>query len=247
MRRRAFTLIELLVVIAIIAILAAILFPVFARAREQARKTACLSNMKQMGTGILMYVQDYDETLPMTNYSNTIDHNSDWGVSYILWCDLIMPYTKNYQVFICPSRPTESLNRTGGWGKVTRPKGYAESSYVNGWTYSNTSGLIGLAAVQVPAERIILAEMPYEIFDAGLWYIGYDYYVMQTHGPQINWGFLDGHSKCLRPSQTIKPRLMWNLTDSYPFLVGPWDGWYMAPDEPTAQNYVMSHYLSSDM
>ena len=63
-RKRAFTLIELLVVIAIIAILAAILFPVFARAREQARKTTCLSNLKEIGTASLMYVQDYDETFP---------------------------------------------------------------------------------------------------------------------------------------------------------------------------------------
>src|SRR5207249_3020322 len=65
--RRAFTLIELLVVIAIIAILAAILFPVFAQAREKARQTVCLSNMKQVGIGLQMYAQDYDETLPMAN------------------------------------------------------------------------------------------------------------------------------------------------------------------------------------
>ena len=67
MKNRAFTLIELLVVIAIIAILAAILFPVFAQAREKARQTACLSNAKQLGTATIMYVQDYDETLPLIN------------------------------------------------------------------------------------------------------------------------------------------------------------------------------------
>src|SRR5262245_57150515 len=66
-RKRGFTLIELLVVIAIIAILAAILFPVFARAREQARKATCLSNLRQMGTAVTMYVQDYDETYPIAN------------------------------------------------------------------------------------------------------------------------------------------------------------------------------------
>ncbi len=70
MRRKGFTLIELLVVIAIIAILAAILFPVFARAREKARQTSCLSNLKQLSLGVLMYAQDYDERLPML-YFNT--------------------------------------------------------------------------------------------------------------------------------------------------------------------------------
>ena len=68
-RRHGFTLIELLVVIAIIAVLAAILFPVFAQAREQARQTTCLSNLKQLGTGLTMYAQDYDETLPSWPFS----------------------------------------------------------------------------------------------------------------------------------------------------------------------------------
>ncbi|RYF37083.1 MAG: DUF1559 domain-containing protein, partial [Cytophagaceae bacterium] len=83
--RNAFTLIELLVVIAIIAILAAILFPVFARARENARKTSCLSNMKQMGLGIVQYTQDYDGTYPQ-NYNGS---TTSYG-----WADAIQPYLK---------------------------------------------------------------------------------------------------------------------------------------------------------
>jgi prepilin-type N-terminal cleavage/methylation domain-containing protein/prepilin-type processing-associated H-X9-DG protein len=92
-RNAAFTLIELLVVIAIIAILAAILFPVFARARAQARKIACVSNMKQIGLGFMMYVQDYDETLPPFR---AVRSNADWWTPRMLsWRDAIMPYIKN--------------------------------------------------------------------------------------------------------------------------------------------------------
>src|SRR5579862_862151 len=93
-RKRAFTLIELLVVIAIIAILAAILFPVFAQAREKARQTSCLSNAKQMGLAILMYVQDYDETYPRAC-------PDDWW--QLTWEFTTQPYIKNEQIFKCPS------------------------------------------------------------------------------------------------------------------------------------------------
>ena len=97
-RTKGFTLIELLVVIAIIAILAAILFPVFAQARESARTTSCLSNSRQLGTSLMMYVQDYDETYPWG--ANTegagIDNNDAWP-------DLIFPYVKNDGVYGCPT------------------------------------------------------------------------------------------------------------------------------------------------
>src|ERR1700712_4301073 len=89
-RQRGFTLIELLVVIAIIAILAAILFPVFAKAREKARQTACISNMKQMGLGFMMYVQDNDEAFPSSAY-----YGYGWGGK-------IYPYVKSKPVYTCP-------------------------------------------------------------------------------------------------------------------------------------------------
>jgi prepilin-type N-terminal cleavage/methylation domain-containing protein/prepilin-type processing-associated H-X9-DG protein len=104
---KGFTLIELLVVIAIIAILAAILFPVFAQAREQARKTQCLSNSKQLGLGILMYIEDYDETMiPMYNYGAPLLRTN--GTVYRNdqpWTLMIQPYLKNADILVCPDNP----------------------------------------------------------------------------------------------------------------------------------------------
>ena len=108
-RRRGFTLIELLVVIAIIAILAAILFPVFAQAREAARKTSCLSNLKQMGSAILMYRQDHDETYPQSYYYLN-DNNSSGG--YAQWSGMCQPYIKNWGIFVCPSDKLRGLAPT---------------------------------------------------------------------------------------------------------------------------------------
>jgi prepilin-type N-terminal cleavage/methylation domain-containing protein len=103
-RHKGFTLIELLVVIAILAILAAILFPVFAQAREKARQAACLSNTKQMGLGILMYVQDYDETYSPAYYYNDPDASGNLDLTGInQWSGLVQPYVKNVGIFVCPS------------------------------------------------------------------------------------------------------------------------------------------------
>jgi prepilin-type N-terminal cleavage/methylation domain-containing protein/prepilin-type processing-associated H-X9-DG protein len=92
--QRGFTLIELLVVISIIAILAAILFPVFSRARENARRSSCQSNLKQMGLAFMQYTQDYDETFPMDRYANPLQGS---------WAGILQPYIKSRQLFRCPS------------------------------------------------------------------------------------------------------------------------------------------------
>src|SRR5437870_2813070 len=121
--QRAFTLIELLVVIAIIAILAALLFPVFAEARENARKSACLSNMHQISTSILLYLQDYDEAFPLNRYSR---NGCCTGASQVLysWREAVLPYSKNIDVFKDPSNPDAKVD-TSCWGSPQVPKSYA--------------------------------------------------------------------------------------------------------------------------
>src|SRR5688500_10666298 len=159
--RAGFTLIELLVVIAIIAILAAILFPVFAQAREAARKTACLSNLKQIGTGLMMYSQDFDETHPGVWFgpiaSAPWDQPSD-AATFYKWMDAIFPYVKNEQVFNCPSDSFNGdytfRNRTGqnGYGSYAMSNAYfAPNDAYSGPSSDYNQGVIrGLASIQAP-------------------------------------------------------------------------------------------------
>jgi prepilin-type N-terminal cleavage/methylation domain-containing protein/prepilin-type processing-associated H-X9-DG protein len=185
-RRRGFTLIELLVVIAIIAILAAILFPVFARAREKARQSSCSSNLKQIGLAIMMYAQDYDECYP--NPYHTVTNSP-------LWQDIIQPYMKNTQLLICPSK--------GGtnW--------YA--SY--GWNYQMVAWGMSMAVIMSPAETIMNGDRDggnwhmQPAYEAPL--AGDPAMPVARHNDVANFNFFDGHAKALKLTASYQPVNMW--------------------------------------
>ena len=183
-RNSGFTLIELLVVIAIIAILAAILFPVFAQAREKARAISCTSNLKQISLAMVMYIQDYDELYvdaginpffthidPIDGYDNGANITSDapykgcMGWPCILptgeatFAARLMPYIKSYDVWKCPSANNSAINEGDGWGtsnpaQDVKHPGQKPISY---W-YNVSFERVSEAAIDSPAERVFLTE-----------------------------------------------------------------------------------------
>ena len=168
---RGFTLIELLVVIAIIAILAAILFPVFAQTRAKARQAACLSNLKQISTGLMMYTQDYDEVLPGDHLNTDAGINRPLGfmepvvngvpATYRNWGRDVQPYLKNTQVYICPntsprsqvSNPPGTTPGSPAYNETRLPGGANLSYMLNGIAATKP-----LAAIPAPADIIYLHE-----------------------------------------------------------------------------------------
>jgi len=171
--RRGFTLIELLVVIAIIAILAAILFPVFAKAREKARQASCQSNLKQLALGVLMYVQDYDERVPVCSWPPCWNWSSNRGS---WWWSQIYPYVKNNQLYACPScdfdagvhcRPGSNPTCPGHLGIDIPQINYG---FNEGMIYPGQPTAI--SRMQRPAELLMLADsrctVVYRISNQGL-------------------------------------------------------------------------------
>lgn len=180
--RRGFTLIELLVVIAIIAILAAILFPVFARAREKARQSSCLSNVKQIMTAFLMYTQDYDERTPL---------NMGYVPVEVRWFNTLVPYIKNDQLLQCPSDPDLAIafGQPYSWGFF-----HLDEGNTNLW-----GGAVALAKIKYPAEVMAFGEIAAAGSNWGVFTNvgtgGYARWAPDRHNDGMNVGHVDGHAK----------------------------------------------------
>jgi prepilin-type N-terminal cleavage/methylation domain-containing protein/prepilin-type processing-associated H-X9-DG protein len=222
-KRHGFTLIELLVVIAIIAILAAILFPVFARAREKARQTSCLSNTKQLALGALMYAQDYDSVIPGPRDQNGVTCSVHSGG---MWASNIYPYVKNTQLFICPSRDTDScdMHQCGNSNPTI-------SALVPHVTYAPNCPGLGSgsgrkeAHISKPADMFLLGE---SLRGCGFWRPFYQVPqgncaagTVDIHNDGINVAYCDGHAKWLKTSKahardgnTMRAYLPWANVDT---------------------------------
>jgi prepilin-type N-terminal cleavage/methylation domain-containing protein/prepilin-type processing-associated H-X9-DG protein len=196
---QGFTLIELLVVIAIISILAAILFPVFARARENARRASCMSNEKQLLLSIMQYAQDYDEKyMPMYTSSPTV-----------YWPYLLQPYAKSTQIFDCPSASNNNYSGVAGT--------YAVDYGVNTQLFEDDGSITGraLSSIENPVQTVLLADSSTPTSGAygslrtnpeGYKHLGGNAYDTVSSWPQYrhlettNVGFFDGHVKTMQKS-----------------------------------------------
>lgn len=198
MRRQGFTLIELLVVIAIIAILAAILFPVFARAREKARQASCQSNLKQLSLAFLMYAQDYDEKFPAQNLAHypggpaaypqdacCVERNIAWMV--------IQPYTKNTQLLQCPSENETDFTRPA---TIYGPGGPIHYKFKHAFC-ANGSG-VKLATISWPAEVVMIREYRAAHDDRQCGCRN-----PEPGGRRYNSAFADGHVKVMRAGDSL--------------------------------------------
>jgi prepilin-type N-terminal cleavage/methylation domain-containing protein/prepilin-type processing-associated H-X9-DG protein len=220
-RRTGFTLIELLVVIAIIAILAAILFPVFARARENARRASCQSNLKQVGLGILQYTQDYDERYPLRNNN---------GVS---WRQRVQPYIKSTQIFVCPSNTRVSAAENDA---VTSDFPRTRDGYAINWRIPDAGTE---SAVNTTSTKIMVGERISSWNNFGMGWVdwgesgnnGFLNEGFAGHLGTANYLFADGHVKALRPSQTSAPLNMWGRWQNGPTTCSTAAGQYINCDD----------------
>jgi prepilin-type N-terminal cleavage/methylation domain-containing protein/prepilin-type processing-associated H-X9-DG protein len=229
--RKGFTLIELLVVIAIIVILAGILFPVFAAAREKGRQVVCISNIGQIGKALMMYVGDWNEKFPYNRFLKIPRDYSANSYNYYTWRRAIWPYVKNYSSRECPSNKYAMMNlRNNFWGgpntgdesnRIYPKDQWIPTSYAYNAAYFHEGHFFpprvrNLAEMQRPADLIMLAENRREcpdwsffLQDAFRTNAGALVATLHVHmGGVANWAFCDGHVKGLKLSQTIYPTQM---------------------------------------
>jgi prepilin-type N-terminal cleavage/methylation domain-containing protein/prepilin-type processing-associated H-X9-DG protein len=236
-KKLGFTLIELLVVIAIIAILAAILFPVFGRARENARRSSCQSNLKQIGLGVMQYTQDYDERYPMRYYGGATPLAVQNANS---WRRQIFPYVKSAQLFLCPSNSNntgvaeDSVPATmaaaglpGGSPVFYRSYAINGANTFGGTPPSEYDRAASLSEIPMTSECILVAEFsqgrPFtgDITNAE-W--GDPAWAFKGHLGTSNFLFCDGHVKSMKPLATATPKNLWSGEDDGP-VANPSNGW----------------------
>jgi len=231
-KKKGFTLIELLVVIAIIAVLAAILFPVFSRARENARRASCMSNLKQIGLALMQYTQDYDESYPVSRMGYYL---SD-GTTPVRWYHVLQPYAKSYQVWVCPTSGPVShwtsgtlsgmqfsygINNCGASLTAVGAAGYGFGNTFTECTASG-SGPTKLMDIVKPSETVYAGDAASNGVSNGL-LIGYsgNSYIPVLHGGQVgpfntttaqpvdlssgggSYLFADGHVKFIQAQRLI--------------------------------------------
>ena len=233
-KKNGFTLIELLVVIAIIAVLAGMIFPVFASARERARMTQCSSNMKQVGTALSQYLQDWDATYPMNRFPTLKEaaknDGEDLRPTWYNWKRALFTYITTKEVFSCPSNdnawgPVFSENgplegcegdETNCFGpnKANRQKWLPNGYAYNGAFFHENAPYDG--ELQRPREEneipdssglILLVESTMSFPDIGDW--TYDNVFYHGANKLSNWVFADGHAKAIKESRTFSPVYMW--------------------------------------
>jgi len=218
--RHGFTLIELLVVIAIIAILAAMLFPVFSLARERARAGKCVSHVRQIGLAVQAYISDWNDTFPMDRIKTEVIQDPHPHLK--TWKESVWGLIRSKDVFVCPSN--EAYRAKGGrWHDGTDETGMFPISYAyNSAVFEQNMSPNGIrmSELDVPCKILYMVETRADFPDLGPWCLdyknGYQYSegkgLVQLHvGKKTNWLFCDLHAQCLSVPQTCTPKSLWGI------------------------------------